>query len=901
MRTKLCRLFCCLAFSLFAAAASTKSFAAAQPLTHTVTVTSNGFLMRIQSPTENISYQWIAPPTGSLYSVGSVLITDSINGASPQGQISLNSGMDWIGPSESLQSVAYQTTGAPLATLTYLGPNGTMHLTISPLVDGNFACLRFSADRPVLQDIYIGQLPSALSAQAISVPYYSQAVNYIGSLALFENSYFDPFDSHASTISTTGGQKTFYALNEKGTTSNVLKEIWKVSVSNNIVNVLPYPEHPASPNISQLAGRLVMDIKGGTFDAIAAQIANLGNFGIDHCVALVGDWQDLGYDNGYPAQYPANAALGGDTPMRAIGSAARSNSCLFGLYENYTDYYPDYPGYTAAATMRNANGSQILAWLNPTTGIQSFATKPSLFIPNAETQSPPIHREYGTDATFIDVNSSATPWWRTDEDPSASGSGTFGTYRDASIGLWAYERSIEAGPVFGEGGYHWFWSGLLDGVEAQFGAESTPITNGLEAPLFVDFDLTRIHPLQLNYGMGFYERWTPGATTITSTLELDAYRMQEVIFGHNPYLTDALWSSVPRALLEQDLVSPIATRYAVQTPSAISYMVDGDWVDASAAAKAGDFSIAQVTYPNGDTVMANSRSSNTTWNSLQVPQYGWAAKGADFSAYTAVLAGKIADYSQTHESIYANARNQGDILSENTLATPGIAAFKQVGTGVIQIQLEWDVNTPQATPAYEEFIHFVSSQTPAGSNSLSGVIGGPPRVPTDSWTMGEHIVDNALTFYLPSTMPDGTYQIRVGLFSGPERAVLYGNNDGNLRYTVGSITVSNNGSKITYAAIPISIPNPDPRLNSSGSVVDFGTVRTDGMVLLQQQTGQDSVKISSYPRSRDVVVQINSKTVATPPSVTCDNGDVLVPSVAAPYWEIDLRGRKYCTWTGQLP
>jgi hypothetical protein len=903
MRRKSGQSFCGFAFILFAASASTNSFAAVQPLTHTVTVTSSGFLIRIQSPTENISYQWVAPATGSLYSAGTMLINDSIGGGSPEGQISLSSGMDWIGPSESLQSVVYQTTGAPAATLTYLGPNGTTHLTVSPLVDGSFACLRFSADRATLQDIYIGQLPAAQSAQAISVPYYSQAVNYIGSLALFENSYFDPFDSHASTISTTSGQKTFYALNEKGTTSNVLKDIWKVSVSEDIMNVLPYPEHPASPYMSQLAGRLVLDIKGGIFDTIAAGIGNLGNYGVNHCVALIGDWQDLGYDNGYPTQYPANAALGGDGPMRAIGSAAQSNSCLFGLYENYTDYYPDYPGYTAAATMRNSDGTQILAWLNPVTGIQSYATKPSLFVPNAETQSPSIHREYGTDATFIDVNSSATPWWRTDEDPSAYGSGTFGTYRDASIGLWAYERSVESGPVFGEGGYHWFWSGLLDGVEAQFGAESTPITNGLEAPLFVDFDLTRIHPLQVNYGMGYYDRWTPGGTTITSTLALDAYRMQEVIFGHNPYLSDALWSSVPRALLEQDLVSPIATRYALQTPSAISYMVDGAWGDASAAAKAGDFSLAQVTYPNGDMVMANSRTSNVTWNSLQIPQYGWAAKGTGFLAYTALLGGQIADYSQAPESIYANARNQADILSENTLATPGIAAFKQIAKNAIQIQLEWDVNTPQPATAYDEFIHFVSSQAPADSNAQSGVASGVPRLPTESWTTGEHVVDNVLTFYLPPTMPDGTYQIRVGLYNGPERAVLYGNNDGNLRYTVGRITVADNGSSITYTAIPITIPDPDPRLNSSGSVVDFGTVRTDGMVLLQQQTGQnsDSVQISSYPRSRDVVVQINSKTVATPPSVTCDNGDVLVPSIVAPYWQIDLRGRKYCSWSGKLP
>ena len=85
--------------------------------------------------------------------------------------------------------------------------------------------------------------------------------------------------------------------------------------------------------------------------------------------------------------------------------------------------------------------------------------------------------------------------------------------------------------------------------------------------------------------------------------------------------------------------------------------------------------------------------------------------------------------------------------------------------------------------------------------------------------------------------------------------------------------------------------------------MDFGTVRTDGMVVLQQRIGQnsDSVLMGSYPRSRDVVVQVNSKTVAMPPSVTCDNGDVLVPSIVGPYWQIDLRGRKFCTWTGNLP
>jgi hypothetical protein len=891
-----------LALLLFVVDAALCSAAGPQ-LTHTVTVTSTGFSMELQSPTESVVYQWVAPAIGSLYSVGTVLVTDSINGASPQGQITLSSGMDWIGPSEALRSIAYQSTSGPAVVLTFSGPTGTTNLTLAPLVDGAFAGISLSADAATIKEIHLGQLPSSLPAQAISVPYYSQAVTYIGSLELFENSYFDAFASNASTISTVPVQKTYYAVNENGS-ANPLKDIWKVSVSKSILNVLPYPEHPASPYMSQLAGRLFLDARSGSFSTIAAQVENLGDFGITHCVDLVADWQSFGLDNGFPAQYPASTSLGGDGPMKSIGAAARSNSCLFGLYENYTDYYPNYPGYTPATTMRNADGTQVLAWLNTVTGIQSFATKPGLFVPNAATQSPLIHQAYGTDATFIDVNSSATPWWRVDEDPSTRGSGSFGTYRDGSIGLWAYERGIEGGPVFGEGKYHWFWSGLLDGVEAQFGSESTPITNGLLAPLFVDFDLTRIHPLQVNYGMGYYDRWLPGGGTITSTLAFDAYRMQEVIFGHSPYLTDAFWPSVPRALVEQDLVGPLASRSALQTPTSVAYLVNGTWGDASSAAIAGDFSLAQVTYPNGDAILANSRPTAVTWNNLQIPQYGWGAKGTDFLAYTALLDGQIADYSQTPQSIYANARNQFDILSENTLATPSVAAFRQTAPNVIQIRLQWDVNTPQPDTPYQEFIHFVGSQIPAGSNGLSGVIGGAPKQPTETWGTGERVSDNTFTFFLPSTMPNGSYDVRVGLAYGSQRAVLLGNNDGNLRYTVGTIIVSNNGSKIAFTAIPISIPSPDPRLNSAGSIVDFGTIRTDGMVLLQQQTGSNSgsLRLSTYPRSRDVVVQIDSSNVAMPASVTCDNGNVLVPHIAAtPYWQIDLRGRKYCTWNGKLP
>jgi hypothetical protein len=885
--------------SLLFAASVAASARAGTTSTSIITATSNGFTIQITSGSEVVQYQWQAPARGSLYSVGTMTITDSIDGASPQAELTLASKIDWVGPSKALQSVSIDPASAN-ATLTFANSSGVMHLSIAPVADGLYAGLHFGADQAVMQDIYLGQLPSAVQYRPISVPYYSQPVNYLSSVDVFENSYFDPFASRATIISGTNGQETFYGPNESGN-HNVLNEFWKVSVSKNIVNVLPYPEHPASPFMASLAGRMMLDVRNeAQFATIAAQLANLNENGIRNCSVIIGDWQAYGYDNALPSQYPANASLGGGTQMKAIESAAKAASCYFALHENYTDYYPDYSSYTPAATMQNLNGTQTVAWVNPVTHIQSYATKPDLFVSNAGTQSPNIHANYGTNASFIDVNSSATPWWRADMDPNAAGNNSFGTYRDASIALWAYERNIEKGPVFGEGKYHWFWSGLLDGVEAQFGAESTPITNGLQAPLFVDFDLTRIHPLQINYGMGYYNRWLPsGAMT---TLTLDAYRMQEVIYGHAPYLADTLWASVPRALLEQNLVSPTAARYALQTPSSISYSENGAWVDTSAAAKAGSFSVARVSYPNGDSIVANGGSGTFSWGSLQIPQFGWAATGTNYLAYSALASGKVVDYSQTPQEIYANARNQADILAENTVATPAVYSFKQTAARSFQIQMLWNVNTAVPGTDYQDFIHFVSSNTPAGSNALSGVTGGGLSIPTSSWNVGEKVIDKVLTYWLPSNMADGVYDVRVGLYQGPQRAYLYGNNDGNQRYTVGKITIANQGMNITFAPVGISITNPDPRLNSAGSVVDFGTVRTDGMVMVQQITnsGGNTLQLSTYPRSRDVVVQFKTSSVAAPGSLTCDNGTVLTPTLTSGYWQVDLRGHKYCSWGGSL-
>ncbi len=865
--------------------------------TPSVTLGAGGITMKYTTGAETITYQVDPPASGSKGLLGSIVVSDAIGGGSPQGQLSLRPALTGLEGGLYLQSASVSSSGgSPVMLLTYVNPLGTTHVTVTPFFDGDVASLRVVADLASIYSLDVGGWQTAAAEKDISVPYYTQAVSYFDALGVFANTYYDPFNSKATTFS---GTATIYASKSDGTT-NLMSDVVKLAVSADILNVLPTVKNPASPYMGQLAGKMMVDVRAlGSQLTVANELSQLGDYGLTNCVVLVHAWQQMGYDNGLPLHYPASNLYGGSSAINDIRGVTSNYGCNFGLHQNYTDYYPNFPSFVSASVMLNANGSEQTGFLNPATKTQALITKPNLFLRFATQQSPLIQSNYGTDVSYIDVNSSALPWFRADRDAAAPGAGTFASYLNAIKALWAYERTANHGPVFGEGREHWFYSGMLDGVEAQFGAESAPILDGTKAPLFVDFDLTRIHPFQINYGMGYYSRWNAERIDAQTTVEQDAYRMQEIIFGHSAYITDPLWMVVPTALQEQGLVTPLAKRYSLAHALQVSYAQAGAWVGASAAAKSGSFQVARVAYTNGDTLVANSSATPLSWNGLVIPQYGWAAKGTNLRAYTAIVGGGIADYAATATTLYANARNQADLLSSTAVASPQMASFAQVKPRVVSIQTAWNVIIPNKTVSYTVFVHFVPTNNPS---VVAGNSDNQPAVPTTAWVTGQQVLAPQTLFYLPATMADGTYTVRVGLFAGATRAMLWGNDDGTERYTIGTMTVAKGGQSISFVAAPITVPNPDPRMNSGGSVVDFGTVRTDGMVFLAAGSGQQAGTwtVRSYPRARDVVVEVKSSVLASPSSMTCDNGDVIAPTpVAGGYWQVDLRGRKFCTWNGE--
>lgn len=839
--------------------------------------------------TSSPSPYWTAPEIGSIDALGTLNVPLS-TGTTVS---ALNPTITPVSGSLVCIGTSWNSAGTS-ATITYTNGITTVHVVVQIATTNVGISVQLDADQPVISSANMGNWTSNLAAQAIGVPYYTGNIWYAPGIASFVNGWWDWHTTQATQLN---GTAAVYLAKTNGSL-NTLHELMEVALSPIVDAVLPSPGNAPSPYRTTMQGRTVLDIWDSGFSAIKQGLADLGDYGIGNCIGIIHDWQHEGYDNALPEHYSANPSLGGDAGIEAAINQGISNGCLMAVHENYVDYYPNYPGFNAASIALGSDGSRMLSWLNPTTGIQSFSTKPSWMITNAQAQSPVIHSSYGTTAGFIDVNSSAAISSHGDMDSTVTGAGTLAAWMSSSTALWAYERQTHDGPILGEGSGHWYYSGLLDGVEAQTGAGSTPMNSDAALPLFVDFDLVQIHPLQVNHGMGYYSRWTQAQTSSMSTTQSDAYRMQEVAFGHAPFLSNGTWSNVPLAFTEANLVSPVAASYGVAQASSIQYQLNGSWVSSSLAAQAGQFSTVQIAYSNGLTVVANSSTTPLSWNGLTIPQFGWAAKSANLLAYTAQCGTAICDYAQTPTSIFANARNQSDGESGWGYAAPAVASVNHASANSFAITYNWQIYRSLGTQLnYTVFVHFVNDSQV--SNSNAGIVfqgDHQPSPATSQWQIGTTVLDGPQIVYIPSSVPDGTYSIRMGLYDPAtgDRLLLSGNNDGTGRYIVGYLTLNAGGTQVTFTPPPA--PANDPRLNASGSIVGFNTVQTDGMISITQQNGQWVLR--PFPRYRNFTVLLNSASFLIPRLVQASGGTntTAVPISQGNYWQIPLNGSKTYSW-----
>jgi hypothetical protein len=379
-------------------------------------------------------------------------------------------------------------------------------------------------------------------------------------------------------------------------------------------------------------------------------------------------------------------------------------------------------------------------------------------------------------------------------------------------------------------------------------------------------------------------------------VQMDAYRMQEVIYGHSPFLSNGTWYDVSRAFVESNLVSPVASQYGTATASSIQYLVNGAWVSSSAAAVAANFEVPQVQYNNGLTVVANSSPTPIEWNSLTLPQYGWSAASNLLNAYTAFCGSSICDYAETSTSVFANSRNQSDAEVGWLYAQPSEVSLTGGNGKPVVVTLNWNVYRFITNVDYKVFIHFVNDSLASLTDSAIVFSGSYyPKVPTSEWEPGQAFPDCGIPIPVPVSVNPGTYSIRVGLYDQANgvRLPLAGSNDGTNRIIVGYLTISQSGN-VSFTP-PAAVAN-DPRLNSADSVVNFGTVQTDGMVSIVQTNG--TWVLRTFPRYRNVIVLLNGANFPVPAAVLATGGasSTVSPMNEGSYWQLPTNGAKEYVW-----
>lgn len=129
------------------------------------------------------------------------------------------------------------------------------------------------------------------------------------------------------------------------------------------------------PNVKRLAGMNVVPIsictyEGSptlqvinTFSEAAEKVRNLYQLGYRNLFIHVDGWGKGGYDNFHPDALPPCPEAGGWEGLHKLSEAAKQANYLFGLHDNYHDFYFDSPAFDEKLTMKDANGNfPVYSW-----------------------------------------------------------------------------------------------------------------------------------------------------------------------------------------------------------------------------------------------------------------------------------------------------------------------------------------------------------------------------------------------------------------------------------------------------------------------------------------------------------------------------------------------------------
>ncbi len=579
----------------------------------------------------------------------------------------------------------------------------------------------------------------------------------------------------------------------------------------------PLYDKKASGGFARKAGRFVFDIWGGRYAEIARTMQEMIDYGLTDSLLTVHVWQRWGYDYRLPDIYPPLSSLGTVEDMQSIAEVCAKQDIPWGLHDNYIDFYPDAQGYSYDHVCFTEDGKPIRAWLNEGRDAQSYRWRPDSFLPWLQRNLGLIEPSLQPTHYFIDVFTSIDCF---DFYDRAGRYHSMLETRTCWGEAFAWIRDTLGGnaPMTSEAGHDQL-TGYLDGADCQhlqLSPESKSFCNTLDCRDWerVPWYDAVLHDTFSLHGVGYSDRYQGGRNRQEHGIESDDYISAEILEGH-AMMIDAQGfgrGAVRKYWLAQDLVRSIA----------LDEITSVQFVD-------GDIHRQVVTWKSGATIYVNRGKNDWQAAGRTLPQYGYYAGNAGIESSIERIGGTVVEQSRSPARWYFSARGFGP---QGQLAIrPQAEGVEHLGDRRFKLVTTWQAQEP-APKDLHVFIHFTSDQS-GRSDGIAFQSGGAPSPGTSEWTGTIRLGDNWVA-QVPAQYGPGRYEIRVGLWdpSTGRRYGLLGNDDGTMRYRLGTLVVDGSSDRISNIRLVRTDTTDEqtPPWNIDRVPVDFGPAITDGAI-----------------------------------------------------------------------
>lgn len=534
-----------------------------------------------------------------------------------------------------------------------------------------------------------------------------------GGRTYFRFAMFDWYRSNASGVrirKTTHGNELRLTYGRKSDgTYNAVSERFFITLSPDFAGVLPNIPNPKSP-WKKLTGSVSWRAHAAYDHAGDVKLWRaVHRHGIRD--VIINDHETMWRENGesFTLRTKTDPSKGGDEGHYAYTRILRDElGYHYGPYNNFTDIAPVNANWDPDLITRRANMEMEPAW------VRNYSLRPAAAPEMCERIAPKVQEKFNFDTAYCDVHTAVKPWDYTDMDARVPGAGTI----SETIFAWGetllIQKRVWGGPVWSEGGHHFFFAGLSDG---NYGQDRGHFYS--KEPWLVDFDVLKIHPLETGFGMGCLAMFHPGDMYVPKiespqafTNLLDRFIGATLAFGHSGYLVLDYLFDPPKAfglaycgpgkmtLSEEGfaiamkshfMVQQIAARYTQSEAAKIEYADgEGRWLPTSEAIKADVVPRCQVrvTYRDGTVACANGNErERLTCGGIDLPPCGYFARSGDGAVV--VLSdddgGARADYCESPKYIYIDGRGHEAVRAKARAAGTALCRVTDGGWEIIPL------------------------------------------------------------------------------------------------------------------------------------------------------------------------------------------------------------------------